>query len=86
MEEDMEEEKKLPSEDAVNEFMKAHYFEVEDIDYWIDRNKEILTRWQEEQEFKIQLEDDVVLRDIFRAAQNKREDTGDEDVWFLVEY
>jgi hypothetical protein len=63
-------------------FMNAHYFEMEDMGYWIDRNKEIRTRWQEEKEFTMQLKEDVALRDTFRVVIGKRERTDEEDVWF----
>jgi len=82
----MEEDTELPSDDSFDEFIKAHYLEVADtpsnIDYWIGKNKEILTRWQEEKAFVMQLEDDMTLREVFRIVINKRERTSDADMWF----
>jgi hypothetical protein len=62
--------------------MNAHYFEVEDIDYWIDRNKEILTRWQEEKAFVMQLKADMKLQEIFGIVINKTEHTSDANIGF----
>lgn len=75
----MEEDRKS-SEDNVVEFIDAHYFEMEDMDYWIERNKEICTRWQEEKEFVMQLQDDVAIRDVFGVVINQKE--GERNVWF----
>jgi hypothetical protein len=78
----VEEDRESPSDDSFDDFIDKHYFEVEDMDYWIDRIKEILTRWQEEKAFVMQLEDDVVIRDVFGVVVNERERTDDENVWF----
>jgi hypothetical protein len=77
----MEKEDDSSSKSSDDVFMNTHYFEMEDMGHWIDRNKEICTRWQEEKEFTMQLKDDVVLRDIFRVVIDKRERTEEEDVW-----
>jgi hypothetical protein len=65
----------IPSVDSIYAFIDAHYLEVEDTYDWIDRNKEIQTRWQEEKAFVMQLEGDMMLREIFDIVINKREHT-----------
>jgi hypothetical protein len=52
----MEEDREFPSDNSSDDFINVQYFKVKDIDYWIDRNKEIRTRWQEEKAFVVQLE------------------------------
>ena len=61
----MEEDDDSLSMSSVDAFMNAHYFEIEDMDILIDRNKVICTRWQEEYE---QLKEDEVLRDILYSG------------------
>jgi hypothetical protein len=64
--------------------MNAHYFEVEDIDYWIDKNKETVVRWQEEMAFVMQLKADMTLQEIFGIVINKREHTSGANTWFFM--
>ena len=67
------------SDDSNVKFINAHYLNVEDggIDCWMDSNKEIQTRWQGEKAFVMQLEDDMMLRQIFDIVINKRKDERD---------
>jgi hypothetical protein len=81
----MEEDREFPSDDdSIDEFINrhAHYSEVEDLDYWIHRNKLIRTRWQMEKAFMTQLEEDMTLHEIFDIVINKREHTSNANTWF----
>ena len=50
-----------------DEFMKAHYLKMVDMSDWGEKNMEILIRWQEEVQFTVQIQDDVLLQDAFKV-------------------
>jgi hypothetical protein len=81
----MEEDREYPSDDSItsiDNFLEAHYCEVGDINFWVVRNTEIRTRWQEENEFTLQLDADMTLREIFGIVINRRERINDGNMWF----
>lgn len=48
------------------------YLQVPDVDYWIDKSKEISLRWQVENDFVSQLRNDPILRQVFDNVIYKR--------------
>lgn len=62
--------------------MKTHYLEMKDMGYWVEKNKEILIRWQEEVQFTMQIQDDAVLQDAFQVIVGEKEHPDEDDVFF----
>jgi len=79
----MEEHTESPTDDdSVDEFINVHCLEVEDVDCRISKNKEMLTRWQEEKAFVRQLENDMMLREALDTVAHDRERSSDANMWF----
>ena len=65
-----------------DEFMKTYYLEMEDMGYWVEKNKEILIRWQEEIQFTMQIQDDVMLQHAFKVIAGEMEHPEEDDIVF----
>lgn len=64
---------------GVEDFIKKHYYEVEGLEYWINKNVEIRVREQVEMEFVKQLKRDLGLCVVLESMMSEHKDTSDDD-------